>query len=192
MQLKLFFVLNMLLIFFNSLKSQAQAMFDTVSVYFDIGKYTLKREGLPSLDSLAKIINQESRGVLIYGYADFLGTENPNKILSTQRAKTVEHYLLSHGAPTTLILTTAGVGQREERIEGEHGNAKTRKVDILIRGGSGRHSTINDKVVDTKISTKEPTDISKVDVSKLEINQTIVLKNILFYGNMHSKYAPLF
>jgi flagellar motor protein MotB len=89
---------------------------------------------MPWLDHVAELLHQHPRARMrIEAHTDSIGTEEENEILSWQRARQVEVYLLSHRvAPERL--TTAGYGEHfpiASNTEYE-GRCRNRRVELRI------------------------------------------------------------
>lgn len=77
---------------------QIQAHVRLASVYFEFNKSTLTAEARATLDELlATLRHKHIEAVTIAGYADPIGSHSYNKRLSERRARSVQHYLRSHG-----------------------------------------------------------------------------------------------
>lgn len=151
----------------------AQYGFDTVVVYFDIGKDRLLPDAIHTLDSTAQELKAADRKILIYGYADYLGTGMPNQTLSNARAQKVRAYLLKKKVPTTSILQTTGVGQVTERGSESNGNQQFRKVEIFVKRLEG----------EAPITFKtKPGKLSKLIKIK-KTGETFVLEDVFFHYN---------
>ena len=102
-------------------------------VYFDLNSPQLTKSAKHSLDLLLetkKII--PGHNILIYGYADYLGTREHNDSLSSDRAMYVRDYLISKGISNNNLLICVGKGQVDRTpISGHTGYAKDRKVEII-------------------------------------------------------------
>lgn len=84
-----------------------KVMFDA-NVLFDSDKAALRPLGREKLDAfLGKIDGLEARSVKVAGYADRMGTESSNQILSENRVKTVKTYLVSKGIAEDRFQTSA-------------------------------------------------------------------------------------
>lgn len=153
-----------------------QVYFDTVQVYFDIGKTHFLSATTQTLDSLLQNLKQTQDKILIYGFADYLGSENPNQTLSDQRAYKVQKYLLQKGLSPTQIIQTTGVGQVDIKGREAHGNQDFRKVSIFIR----RKGKL-------KITSKKDLKMQSL-IDKIEVGKTFTLKNINFIVNS-SRYT---
>lgn len=169
-----------------SFHAAAQYGFDTIQVYFDIGKYDITLEQARTLDSVYELSILNERKMLIYGYADYLGVHPDNQTLSDKRAIEVNNYFLQKGLPPAHIIQYTGVGQVNKKNSGEHGNADFRKVDIFLKKSEpqvdGMTFYINDMPA---VSDVKPIDASKEfvhyhKISQLEVGQTFILKNINF------------
>ncbi len=67
------------------------------NIFFDFGKYELKKESETELQKLIKLLETNKNiKIEISGYTDTIGDENANLILSELRAKNVMNYLISH------------------------------------------------------------------------------------------------
>jgi OOP family OmpA-OmpF porin len=83
------------------------------NVLFDSNKSNLRPAGRDSLDSfVGKIRGLEARSVMAIGYADRMGSDASNQILSQERVDTVKAYLVSQGVAANRIDTSAR-GERE-------------------------------------------------------------------------------
>lgn len=153
-----------------------QVYFDTVQVYFDIGKTHFLSATTQTLDSLLENLKQTQDKILIYGFADYLGSENPNQTLSDQRAYKVQKYLLQKGLSPTQIIQTTGVGQVDIKGREANGNQDFRKVSIFIR-----------RKGEPKITSKKDLKMQSL-IDKIEVGKTFTLKNINFIVNS-SRYT---
>ncbi len=93
-----------------------KVMFDA-NVLFDSDKAALRPLGREKLDAfLGKIDGLEARSVKVAGYADRMGTESSNQILSENRVKTVKTYLVSKGIAEDRFQTSAWGESEEHRL----------------------------------------------------------------------------
>lgn len=84
-----------------------KAVFDA-DVLFDSNESTLRPAGRASLDGfVGKIGGLESQSVMAIGYADRMGSQGANQILSEERVSTVKAYLVSRGVAAERINTSA-------------------------------------------------------------------------------------
>lgn len=75
-------------------------------VYFEFAKYTVTSETAAVLDTVAAIMNRESKLKLVAtGYTDKVGSDTYNQKLSDERAKAVKTYLVSKGVAASRIET---------------------------------------------------------------------------------------
>lgn len=153
-----------------SYSGNAQYGFDTVRVYFDIGETYLKQPARATLDSVAMLIISENRPVLIFAYADYLGTEKPNDKLAEARAETVKTFLLATGMNPSRIIQSSGVGQVTIRGKEHIGNQEYRKVEIFIKRSRSSGIELPPKAAHQAARLKD-----------LAVNQTLVLEHINFY-----------
>jgi OmpA-OmpF porin, OOP family len=84
-----------------------KVVFDA-NVLFDSDKAALRPVGREKLDAfLGKIDGLEAQSVKVVGYADRMGTEGSNQVLSENRVKTVKTYLVSRGIAEDRVQTSA-------------------------------------------------------------------------------------
>ena len=172
-------ILIVLLFFFNvQLKAQ---YFDTVSIHYAIGDATIDKYAAITIDSLSKTIKDKK--ILIYSYADYLGTEKPNYHLSEARANGVKNYLLSKGLNENQILQCTGLGQFPTNDKNSHdGDYQSRRSDIFIRKERPAIITQSVQNVSAEQQAKPITGIKITDeLLALEVNQTLKMENIGFY-----------
>ncbi len=103
---------------------------------FGPGDARLRRQGLPVLDGIARLLLQNPHPVLVEGHTDDRGGTLPsaNWRLSADRSVTVLSYLVEqHGYPPTR-LSAAGYGQYHPVATNDtkEGQAKNRRVDLII------------------------------------------------------------
>ena len=73
-------------------------------VFFDFDKATLRKESDPDLERFVTFMKKyTTTKVEIAGHTDNIGTDQKNKILSTQRAKMVMDYLIERGIDETRL-----------------------------------------------------------------------------------------
>ena len=84
-----------------------KVVFDA-NVLFDSNKSALRPAGRETLDQfIGKIRGLESQSVTAIGYADRMGSEGANQILSEERVNAVKAYLVSQGVATERVKTSA-------------------------------------------------------------------------------------
>lgn len=84
-----------------------KVVFDA-NVLFDSNKSELRPAGRDSLDQfVGKIGGLESQSVMAIGYADRMGSEASNQILSEERVDTVKAYLVGKGVDAKRVDTSA-------------------------------------------------------------------------------------
>ncbi|WP_397475149.1 OmpA family protein [Pusillimonas sp.] len=103
-------------------------------VSFDTGKYDLKPELLPVLDSVARALVQhpELRAKAI-GYTDSTGPASVNQTLSVNRAQAVTNYIGSKGvAPANLMVEGRGPSNPVADNNTAEGRAMNRRVELFL------------------------------------------------------------
>ncbi len=153
-----------------SVATQAQTK-DTFDVLFPLNDARLAKAAKEHIDMLMfKDSLVHGQQFIILGYADYLGSEKYNENLSAMRAKNVKEYLVSAGFKANEISICMGKGKIDRSIPaGKDGIATDRKVQIII--------------APQKAPESKPAPATTLDAAHLAVNQTVTLKNILFYGN---------
>ncbi|WP_118949622.1 OmpA family protein [Taibaiella helva] len=158
--------------------------FDTLHIRYAIGASEPEVAGKQLLDSLAR--HHEGRTLLIYSYADYLGSERTNQHLSDKRALRIKNYLLKKGVPEKQVLACTGLGQIPGH-GGAEGNPQNRRSDVFIRKKNkpAPASPITVKpspAQGTPIATEETApQFSAIDLSTAKVNDVIRLQHIGFY-----------
>lgn len=114
---------------------------DTTRVYFKLDNPNPEPAAIAKLDSLLymDVINS-SQELLIIGYADHLGTNEYNDVLSAERANNVKAYLQTMGIAEKNITLVTGRGEVPRDIELPDGYAADRRVDIVISSGKPKQT----------------------------------------------------
>lgn len=78
------------------------------NVLFDSDKSALRPAGRDKLDAfVSNIRGLDSQSIMAIGYADRMGTEASNQVLSQQRVDTVKAYLVGKGIASNRVQTSA-------------------------------------------------------------------------------------
>lgn len=105
------------------------------AVNFDTARATLKKESLPALDEVARLLraHPEIRRVRVDGHTDSIGAARMNLDLSRRRAAAVVEYLVSQGIERRRI-ESAGFGEEQPIADNRTalGRAKNRRVEFTI------------------------------------------------------------
>jgi len=104
------------------------------NVYFDVDSYDLKPESKVELDKLVKFLNEQSTlKIEIGGHTDNTGNATANQLLSENRAKSVQAYLVSKGIdPKRLKSKGYGATQPIQSKESEEGRQKNRRTEYRM------------------------------------------------------------
>ena len=95
-------------------------------VLFQSNASALSSAGRDTLDAfVSKIIGLESLAVMAIGYADRMGSDASNQVLSEERVGTVKSYLVGKGIPENRIKTSAWGETRPSTAAGECKDANT-------------------------------------------------------------------
>jgi outer membrane protein OmpA-like peptidoglycan-associated protein len=104
------------------------------NVFFDSKSSQLKPESFAELDRLFFLLRENPTVTLqINGHTDNIGKASDNLLLSTERAKAVQDYLLSKGVVASRI-TAKGFGATQpiDTNQTETGRARNRRTDIVV------------------------------------------------------------
>lgn len=104
------------------------------NVFFDVDSYALKPASKVELDKLVEFLNKQSTiKIEIGGHTDNTGNPTANQLLSENRAKSVQAYLVSKGIePKRLKSKGYGASQPIESNESEDGRQKNRRTEYRI------------------------------------------------------------
>jgi len=98
------------------------------NVLFDSNKSGLTSAGRNSLDAfVSKIGGLDTQSVMAVGYADRMGTDASNQILSEERVGAVKSYLVSKGVPADRVKTSAWGETRPSTAAADCKEANTAK-----------------------------------------------------------------
>ncbi len=180
-------------------------VYDTLDIRFALNDPKLNKQAIGLIDSLIfhdVLIHGQKFTVL--GYTDYLGGKAYNEVLSKTRAKNVMDYLVTMGFEPKDIALCMGKGKIERPpVNGKEGIASDRKVQIVIDGNPSAErlaaATAPPKPVVKEIVAAKDTarkkgkaavapaisKNTKIDLTSISINQSITLKNLLFYGDRH-------
>ena len=116
-------------------------------VFFDVGSSEIKAGAVPTLNQLIDVFRQFLSdpantkyvdSIVISGHTDSTGTDENNRILSTDRANAVLGYLLENGGNKlqqyASYFCAAGYGETRPVAdnETEEGRAQNRRIEISI------------------------------------------------------------
>lgn len=169
--------------------------FDTLHLYYAVGIAGIPPAGKHQLDSLLQY--QKDSKLLIYSYADYLGSEKRNQHLSDARALQVKQYLMEKGITAQQIMECTGLGQ-VPGTGGTTGDAYSRRTDIFIRRQPSTVALPGEKEMKSAaqplkiktgaqgipITTEEEAPapkVSKIDLSTLKVNDAVRLEHLGFY-----------
>ncbi len=116
----------------EEITSQSSTNFD--NILFENGKSTLLPSSFAQLDVIAAALQQSKKKCTVVGHTDNEGSSSFNKILSLDRAKAVQSYLVSKGLAKNLI-ECIGKGETAPLAVNntEQGRQKNRRVEIILR-----------------------------------------------------------
>jgi OmpA-OmpF porin, OOP family len=98
------------------------------NVLFDSNRSALRPAGRDTLDAfVSKMSGLESQSVMAVGYADRMGTDASNQILSEERVGAVKSYLVSKGVPADRVKTSAWGETRPSTAAAECKDGNNRK-----------------------------------------------------------------
>jgi outer membrane protein OmpA-like peptidoglycan-associated protein len=108
---------------------------DTVRLFFGINESQLSDDNQHKLDAYGRWLKYYPR-INIIGYADYLGDDPKNFLLSVNRAEAAKAYLLCLSKYP--IITTEGKGTvPAQQKNGPYGEPMSRRIDIILRTRPG-------------------------------------------------------
>ncbi len=115
-------------------KAQEEPLTVTARVHFDFDKYNIKREYLPLLNEVLRVLKENPNvRVRIEGYTDNIGTKVYNDKLALRRAQEVKSYLVKAGVPEDRIDV---VGFGKERYIADNttpiGRFTNRRAEFIV------------------------------------------------------------
>ena len=107
---------------------------DVYDIYFDFNNDRIREESAPTLKEIADVLRRHPDWKLaIEGHTDSIGSEAANLDLSTRRAASVKHALVSDHDIAAKRLTTSGYGEARPRDRNDtlEGRARNRRVELV-------------------------------------------------------------
>ncbi|MFZ9661176.1 MAG: OmpA family protein [Chitinophagaceae bacterium] len=104
------------------------------NIFFDTGKFDLKKESTAELDNLVDLMNENATmSIQINGHTDNIGKATDNMTLSINRATSVISYLVSKGISSSR-LQAKGFGQTQPIADNntEENRAKNRRTELQV------------------------------------------------------------
>ena len=102
-------------------------------VLFDVDKYNLRPEAQEILKNLAVVLKEaDIKSFEIDGHTDSDASDEYNKTLSDNRAKSVKEFLSSQGVKSNIITNGYGESKPIASNDTPEGKQKNRRVEILI------------------------------------------------------------
>lgn len=146
------------------------------SIYFQTNKSDLNTTSKLKLDSLVAL--KTPLIFRIFGNADPTGSVEANKILSDERAKTVQEYLEKRIGKNIVIGNIVGLGETKQINDNSSDflKSKNRRVDIFIE----RKFEAGEK-----INRKEFPSFFNVKVALMKVKDTFSLPDVNFIGGRH-------
>lgn len=104
------------------------------NVFFDFDKYELKEESMSSLKRLLKFLEENPNvNIEIQGHTDNVGKKEYNKVLSLNRAKSVQNYLVDKGMhPARVVVIGKGDSEPMVKNDSPENQALNRRITIKI------------------------------------------------------------
>ena len=119
----------------NNLKQELRSMLlvEMNKIYFETNKANLNATDRVILTQCAKVImDNPSFKLTILGYADNVGSDEANYILSKNRAEAVSNYLENHGVSKSNITIKPMGAQKMLGTDAKESNAYNRRVEFIL------------------------------------------------------------
>jgi outer membrane protein OmpA-like peptidoglycan-associated protein len=104
------------------------------NIFFETGKFDLKKESEAELDNLVELLKENNTMVIqINGYTDNVGKPADNLALSNNRSKSVVAYLVRKGIEPARLLSK-GFGETRPVSDNntDEGRAKNRRTELQV------------------------------------------------------------
>jgi len=170
------------------------------SLYFDVGKATIKPEGYKSLDSIVALLQTDPnvRRIQVNGYADTTGGAEANMELSNRRTDTVSNYITGKGLMKFKVkFASAFFGETSTGKETDL--AAMRRVDVVLYMARPDRDTIikvgcasakikantfenynNDEITFSLIYVDNSEDMKKYNLTNLDVDGNKLLSGGMF------------
>ena len=169
----------------------SQKKTDTLHLYYAINE-SESPNNFSRIDSTLKALNGKLIDVGIYGYADFLNTDEYNITLSAKRAEAVKNYLLQKAPPSQMnIYACEGKGEKFSKDNADKdGEPRQRRVDIyfepvVIINVSEARLQDPPPPVEEKPKEKPKEATNKKKVEDLDVGESISLEGLNFEPGRH-------
>ncbi|CAN5238670.1 OmpA family protein [soil metagenome] len=156
---------------------------EKVVINFNSNEYQLTPSAKSILDSVLESGIGTIETIDLYGYCDSIGSFKYNDQLSLNRVKIVSTYLSNKGFDVSHITHQSGFGEHQPVLNNStyENRMKNRRVEIIIIKNSKDQVTINPPAT----VVPERTLTETIKDSSTDVGNTIVLKNMNFYGGRH-------
>lgn len=172
-----------LLVLFLASFTAAHSQSAKLTIYFAFNSSELDASSKGSLDSLFGALHATKyKAISAIGNCDQIGNDRYNDSLSYKRAGTVRDYINGLiGAPVRIATDGKGKHNLINQDTTEDARRWNRRVEINV--------TYEVVKPEPKLVPQENTLIEKIRDTALKTGQTVVLKNINFYGGRHRVLA---
>ena len=159
-------------------------------VYFAYNDYQLSAENIRRLDSLVYLLKHETpaiQNLTIEGHCDSIGSNKYNDALSVKRAGAVADYFRAHGIADSLLHMVNGYGKHRPETDNsdDAGRAKNRRVEISFQLHMPGQEAVVVKPPVIMPPSAYDSSVGTLDLSKVEVNDILELKDINFYPDRH-------
>lgn len=123
------------IVYFKETEVKLNENYVLKNIYFDFGKFDLKETSYPELNKLLALLKKNpSWKIELSGHTDNIGNKPSNIILSENRAKAVQNFLISKGISANRIsIQGFGSSLPIATNETDTGRAKNRRVEFLVK-----------------------------------------------------------
>ncbi|HEX8514837.1 MAG TPA: OmpA family protein [Bacteroidia bacterium] len=158
------------------------------NIYFASGKSELKQVDKHWLDSMSAVLKSPRiYSIIISGYCDSDGSEKSNLVLAEERADAVKEIFIANKIDQgSVAIKALGEDQPLGDNTTAAGKAANRRahviINILPETDNAPDGNIKDQGTGINVEEKKSKDSTLLSAGKLEIGQTLILKNLNFEG----------
>ncbi len=150
----------------------------TLTVLFENNKFEISDKN--AFEIIKVITTNKLQHIRLEGHCDSIGSKEFNKTLSAKRIQAVKKLLIDNGIAKENIESAIAYGEDNPLYSNKEEQDRMKNRRVLIAFHVGKLLALSEN---KKNSTEEKENVLKKE--KFIVGETIVLKNLLFYGGRH-------